>query len=82
MTVELSALNLTQLDHDGILWFGYSESFFIGFDGRPTRLLNSNEDLSHVIGELLPVVLGRLQTGLLEPSLHLSLPMCIILVNV
>ena len=77
--VELSCFN--QLDH-GMLRFGYSEASFVGLDGRSARLLNANEDFSHVVGELLPVVLGWLQTGLLEPSLDLSLPMGIILVNV
>ena len=65
-----------------MLWFGYSEAFFVGLDGRSTRLLNFNKDFGHVVGELLPIVLGRLQAGLLEPSLDLSRPMGIILVNV
>ena len=67
---------------DGMLWFGYSEAFFIGLNGRSTGLLNFHEDFSHVVGELLPIVLGRLQAGLLEPCLDLSRPMRIILVNV
>ena len=63
-----------------MLRFEYSEEFFVSFDGRVARLLNTTEHIRHIVSKHISVVLCRLQASLLEPGLNLRLP--IILVNI